>query len=189
MLTPDARRLSVEVATAYAKPRFQLRFRQVSSKAEHERLIRYALSTSGNAERGRDSFMNKEKAGCIKCHRLGDEGGKIGPDLKGIGRRFSRIHLIESILEPGRTVAPSYTTLAVILENGRIHSGIKVSDSNLTLVLGDNQGTLHEILKSQIETTAEQAISTMPEGMEKKMTDREFLDLIAFLESQKLASK
>jgi len=185
MLTPDAQGLTVEVTSSDAKPRFHLRFRQVSSKAEHERLIRYALSSRGNAGRGRDSFMDKEKTGCIKCHRLGDEGGKIGPDLTGIGRRFSRIHLIESILEPGRTVAPSYSTLAVVLENGQIHSGIKVSETNLTLVLGDNKGKLHELAKSKIETTAKQATSTMPEGLEKKMTDREFLDLIAFLESQK----
>ena len=129
--------------------------------------------------------MNKEKAGCIKCHTLNGEGGKIGPDLTGIGRRFSRIHLIESILEPSRTVAPSYATHALVLENGRILSGIKVEEKRATLVIGDNQGKLNEVPKSQIEQIIKQPTSTMPEGLEKKMTDREFLDLIAFLESQK----
>lgn len=185
LLTPETRRLSVEVTTSDAKPRFQLRFRPVSSKADHERLTKLALSSRGNSGRGRDSFMNKEKAGCIKCHTLNGEGGRIGPDLTGIGRRFSRIHLIESILEPSRTVAPSYATHSLVLENGRILSGIKVEEKRATLVIGDNQGKLNEVAKSQIEQLIRQPTSTMPEGLEKKMTDREFLDLIAFLESQK----
>ncbi|MBC8291305.1 MAG: HEAT repeat domain-containing protein, partial [Planctomycetes bacterium] len=185
MLTPDASKLSVEVTSPDAKPRFHLRFRPISSKVDHERLTKLALRSRGSAGRGRDSFMNKDNAGCIKCHPLSGEGGKIGPDLTGIGRRFSRIHLIESILEPSRTVAPSYATLSLVLENGRILSGIKVEEKKTTLVIGDKQGKLNEVAKSQIEELIKQPTSTMPEGLEKKMTDREFLDLIAFLELQK----
>jgi putative heme-binding domain-containing protein len=165
--------------------RFQLRFRRRSSRAEHDRLIAYALKSSGDVNRGRDIFANAEKSLCVRCHRLGPEGGRVGPDLTGIGSRFSRIHLIESILEPSRTVAPSYSTIVVALKDGKVMSGIRISESNEMLVLGDNQGKLHQIVTPDIEEIATQTVSTMPEGLEKKLTDREFSDLLAFLESEK----
>ncbi|MDA1055611.1 MAG: c-type cytochrome [Planctomycetota bacterium] len=121
----------------------------------------------------------------MQCHQLGEKGGKIGPDLAGIGSRFSRIHLIESILEPSRTVTPSYATIAVALSDGRVLAGVRISENADTLVLGDNQGKTHEIPKADIDEMSTQALSTMPEGLEKKLTDTEFVDLLAFLESQK----
>ena len=168
--------------------RFHLRFRRRSSKAEHERLIAGALKSRGNVNRGREVFKNAEKSTCIRCHRLGSEGGRIGPDLTGIGSRFSRIHLIESILEPGRSVTAGYATIVVALKDGKVLSGIRVSESNQMLVLGDNQGKLHQIATSDIDEIATQTVSTMPDGLEKKLTDREFIDLLAFLESEKAAS-
>lgn len=167
--------------------RFHLRFRRRSSKIEHERLVAYALKTVGSVDRGRKVFANAEKAACIRCHRLGPEGGRIGPDLTGIGSRFSRIHLIESILEPSRTVAPSYTTVVVAMNDGKVISGIRVSESDETLVLGDSQGKLHQIATTDVEEIATQTVSTMPDGLEKKLSDREFADLLAFLESEKSA--
>ena len=164
--------------------RFQLRFRRRSSKAEHERLISLALQSRGNPGRGRDVFLNAEKSSCIRCHRMGPEGGRIGPDLSDIGRRFSRIHLIESILEPSRTVAPSYSSISVALSSGQVLSGVRVSETNDLLVLGDDKGKLHSIPKADIDDIAERKQSTMPEGLEKKLTDREFVDLLSFLESQ-----
>jgi putative heme-binding domain-containing protein len=95
--------------------------------------------------------------------------------------------LIESILEPSRTVAPSYTTVVVAMNDGKVISGIRVSESDETLVLGDSQGKLHQIATTDVEEIATQTVSTMPDGLEKKLSDREFADLLAFLESEKSA--
>src|SRR5439155_18585758 len=92
-------RLVAEVSEA-GSAEVHARFRRKSATERHERLSQLALTTRGNADRGRETFLNAEKATCIKCHRLGGQGGQIGPDLTGVGRRFSKIHLIESILEP-----------------------------------------------------------------------------------------
>src|SRR5262249_1524565 len=82
-----------------------LRFRRRSSRVEDERLMRAALTRSGDAERGRRLILDREKSQCLKCHRIGDQGERIGPELTGVGDRFSRIFLVESILEPSRTIA------------------------------------------------------------------------------------
>src|SRR5262249_21899946 len=140
-------RLVIEL-TGRAVPEFQVRFRSKSSKADHERLMKLVLEGAGNGERGRELFLNAETTQCVKCHRIGEEGGRVGPDLAGIGSRFSRIHLVESVLEPSRTIAPSYETLAVALQSGQVLNGVKSSETASELVLGDNQGKLHTISKA-----------------------------------------
>ncbi|MBC8353778.1 MAG: HEAT repeat domain-containing protein [Planctomycetes bacterium] len=188
-LAAGTRLIAVEVRPNGTATRFHLRFRRRSSKAEHERLSQYALQSQGNAERGREVFEDIKKSSCLQCHRFGDKGGKIGPDLAGIGNRFSRIHLIESILEPSRTVAPSYATIVVAMESGLVLAGVRIAEEADKILLGDNQGKTHEILTENIDKMSTQRLSTMPEGLEKKLTDREFVDLLAFLESQKAVSK
>ena len=75
-------RLVARVQPGENKPaQFHLRFRRRSSRAEHEQLMSHALASDGDVDRGRAIFTNAEKSSCIRCHRLGSEGGRIGPDL------------------------------------------------------------------------------------------------------------
>ena len=184
-LAKGPNRLLVEVAQPKGAVEFHLRFRRKSAVAEHEKLTQSALTKLGNAERGREVFFNAEKSQCVKCHRIGEQGEHVGPDLTGIGGRFSRIHLVESILEPSRTIAPSFGTFAVALKNGKVLNGIKMAETETTLIIGDNQGQKHFLAKTDIDEIGPQTTSTMPEGLEKKLTADEFVDLIAFLVSQK----
>jgi putative heme-binding domain-containing protein len=69
--------------------------------------------------------LETEKSQCLKCHRIGGRGERIGPELTGVGGRFSRIFLIESILEPSCTIAPSFETVLVALEDGRVLAGVR----------------------------------------------------------------
>ncbi|MBP87975.1 MAG: hypothetical protein CMJ64_14830 [Planctomycetaceae bacterium] len=188
-LATGTRLIVVEVRPNGKPARFHLRFRRRSSKAEHEKLSQFALQSRGNSSRGREVFDDIKKSSCLQCHRLGETGGKIGPDMAGIGSRFSRIHLIESILEPSRTVAPSYATIVVVLNDGRVLTGVRISEDTDMLLLGDNQGKTHEIPKADIDELSPQKLSTMPEGLEKKLTNQEFVDLLAFLESQKKSNE
>lgn len=185
LLAKGLNRVVVQISASPGPVQFHLRFRRKGSSAEHERLAKFALQDSGNVDRGRELFFNVEKSLCMKCHRLQDQGGTIGPDLTGIGSRFARIHLIESILEPSRTIAPSYETLTVTLTSGRVLNGVKVSESETLLTLGDDQGKLHAVPKLEIDERIAQSRSTMPDGLEKRLTDREFLDLMTYLVSQK----
>lgn len=179
-LTKGLNRLVVQLKPTGA-PQFHVHFRKLSSSAEHEKLTQFALQTPGDAERGRALFLNIEKSHCLKCHRLQGQGGSIGPDLTGVGGRFSRIHLIESILEPSRTIAPSYETVTILLNTGKTVTGVKAAEDATTLTVGDETGKRHEILQADIEDRGTQRRSTMPDGLEKRFTEREFVDLLAFL--------
>jgi len=95
------------------------------------------------------------------------------------------VHLIESILEPSRTIAPGYESITVALTSGRVLAGVKVAEDETKLTLGDEKGDRHEIRKADIEERASQPRSTMPDGLEKRFTNGEFLDLLTYLVSEK----
>jgi len=60
-----------------------------------------------------------------------------------------------------------------------------VAESETTLTLADNQGVKLALNKADIDEANPSAVSTMPDGLETRLTQDEFVDLIAFLESQK----
>jgi putative membrane-bound dehydrogenase-like protein len=183
-LVQGSNRLLVRASAATA-PEFRMRFRRQSPRAEHEKLARAALTRHGNRELGRKLFFDTEKSLCLKCHRIGDQGERIGPELTGIGSRFSRSYLIESILEPSRAIAPGFQTLTLTLKNGKVLSGIKVAEAEGTLTLADSQGQKLVLAREDIEESTPSRQSTMPEGLEKRFSESEFVDLIEFLAGQK----
>jgi putative heme-binding domain-containing protein len=178
-------RVAVEVACASRPPEFHLRFRRRGSSLEQERLIQMALSRPGDPGRGRRVLEDVERSLCLKCHWVGDRGERIGPELTGLGGRFARITIVESILEPSRSIAPGYESVTVALANGRVISGVRAAETERTLTLGDGEGRRHEIPKGDIESRASRPQSTMPEGLEKRLTPEEFVDLVAYLAAQK----
>jgi putative heme-binding domain-containing protein len=185
VLDKGLNRVLVQLTVQKAEAEFHLRFRRKSATAEHERLAQAALTRAGNPDRGRQLFLAADKTQCLKCHRVGDQGERIGPELTGIGSRFPRIFLIESILEPSRSITPGYQTVYVTLKDGRVLTGVKVADKGGMVTVADNQGKTHALPKADIEEERPLPQSTMPEGLEKNLTVEEFVDLIAFLASQK----
>jgi putative heme-binding domain-containing protein len=187
-LAKGANRVLVEITTPKGAAEFHLRFRRQSSRAEHEKLIQSALARPGDVRRGRQVFFQVEKSQCLKCHRLGEKGESAGPDLTGVGGRFARAHIIESILEPSRTVTPGFQTVAVLLKDGRALSGVKTAEEHGGFTLVDNQGRRHALAHKDIDTEQASPVSTMPEGLERQLTEQEFIDLVAFLVSEKKAA-
>lgn len=54
-------------------------------------------------------------AGCLACHKVGSEGGPIGPDLTRIGARLSSAQLREALLEPDAKIAKGYEKFAGVM--------------------------------------------------------------------------
>src|SRR5262249_56352418 len=128
-----ANRIIVQLGATKGGSEFHVRFRRKGSTVEHEQLTRAALIRTGNIERGQKLFFDAAKTQCVKCHRVGDQGERIGPELTGVGSRFPRIHLIESVLQPSRTIAPGFQTIAVTLKGGRVLTAVRVAEADYTL--------------------------------------------------------
>jgi putative membrane-bound dehydrogenase-like protein len=178
-------RVAVEVTSAPDPAEFQLRFRRKGSTAEHERLVQLALTRAGDPARGRKVLEDSEKSMCLKCHRVGDRGERIGPELSGLGGRFARVTIVESILEPGRGVAPGFESVSAALTDGRVITGVRAAETEQTVTLGDQDGRRHTIPKADIEALTRQSQTIMPDGLEKRLTPEEFVDLVAYLVSLK----
>ena len=176
--------IAVDIESAQP-PSFQMRFRRRSESASHEALMEQALTTRGSTRRGKDLFFNLEKSLCTRCHRMDNQGGTVGPDLTGVGGRFSRIHLVESILQPSLHIANGYGMVVVILQNDDAVAGVKREETPKTLTLGLLDGKLLTLQKSRIKQVTPTPLSLMPAGMEKLWTRQEFLDLIEYLAGQK----
>ena len=54
-------------------------------------------------------------AGCTGCHKIGTEGGAIGPDLTHVGSRLSAALIRESVLKPDAKIAKGFEKFAGIM--------------------------------------------------------------------------
>ena len=140
------------------------------------------LLEGGNAERGREVFLSR-KAACSTCHRVGSDGGEIGPDLTKIGAIRAGRDLIESIVFPSSTIAQEFEQYAAITTDGRVISGIMVRQTADTIVLRDSSGAETRLRRDQIDEMNRQTTSMMPDGLAKLLTHEELRDLLAYLQS------
>jgi putative membrane-bound dehydrogenase-like protein len=141
------------------------------------------LLTGGDPDRGRKWFS--EKAGCIACHRVGGQGGLVGPDLTRIGAIRAGRDLIESLALPSASFAQGYETYAVSLRDGQELTGIRVRQPDDSFVLRDAGGSETRLDAGQVQGLERLQLSLMPEGLLAALTQEETRDLLAYLQSLK----
>ena len=117
---------------------------------------------------------------CKACHKIGERGFAVGPDLTGSPSRDPSA-LLASILDPNASVSPKDVQYLVIDHNGRTYSGIIAAETATSLTLRRGEGAQDTILRSQIEELTSTGLSLMPEGFEKRISKPEMADLIAFV--------
>jgi len=183
-LAAGRNRVVFKIEMADGAALLQARFRRRSSQAELETLVQAALKSKGDASRGREVFLSA-KAQCSKCHRVGDTGERIGPELTGIGGRLARVQIVESILEPSRSVTPGFQTYTVRLLDGRVLSGVQAAETETAITLADQQGQKHVLARSEIDVQQPQTKSTMPDNFAQQLTPEQFVDLVVFLAGQR----
>jgi len=123
-------------------------------------------------------------AACLACHRFGDEGLFVGPDLTAIGARFDARAMLESIFEPSRVIDDKYRNVAITTKQGELIAGRLVAERDKSLLLAPNpyQPTLtREIQRSAIATRNDSTFSPMPVGLLNSFSREDILDLLAVL--------
>jgi putative heme-binding domain-containing protein len=144
------------------------------------------LLYGGNAERGRKIFLEKKEAVCIKCHKVGHEGGDTGPPLTGATTNRTREFILESILLPDAQITPGYETYSVVLKDRSSVHGIIKRESETVLIIEcppdeENwEARLVTIQKANIASRRKTG-SAMPDGLDHTLSRRELRDLIEFV--------
>ncbi len=139
----------------------------------------------GDAKRGEQLFRDLKGLACVKCHAVGGEGGQVGPDLAGVGLKYTREDLVTSVLEPSKVIAQGYETIVVTTSKGQTLTGVFKGESADAVSLADAEGKLHHIPKKDIEERAFSPVSTMPNGLNEGMSPQDFADLVAYLEARR----
>ena len=137
---------------------------------------------SGNAHRGLVVFGSATSA-CLSCHKLGDYGGTVGPDLLNIAPRRKPEELIESVLWPARHIEPQYLAHRVVTNDGTIHRGYVVERNDQRLVLNDPAKGKDGIVTIESDAIELESPSgtLMPDNLLMTMTNRQTVDLLRFL--------
>jgi putative heme-binding domain-containing protein len=116
---------------------------------------------------------------CAACHRMHGEGGSLGPDLTGSGRR-DLDYLLANIVTPSATVSPDYRMKQVVVADGRVLSGIVVRRTAETLLLRTQTGE-ETIPLDDVEEVIDGGVSLMPDGLLDRLDEAEVADLFRFL--------
>ncbi|MBL9117978.1 MAG: c-type cytochrome [Verrucomicrobiaceae bacterium] len=139
----------------------------------------------GDVANGRQVFMSSKLGGCVVCHRVEGLGSGAGPDLSTIGLTGDLSRLLESLLQPSRSVSPRYECFNVTTTDGQVRMGfslIERGDNHTYIDIGGNQ---FEIKIGDLVKREPLPVSIMPEGLVNRLTDAELRDLLAFLQAQK----
>lgn len=136
---------------------------------------------------GRD-FENGRKmfgaTGCFACHRFGNEGGSLGPDLTSAGGKFNPNDLLESIIDPNKEISDQYGQVQIQLQNGSRVTGRIVNLNENTIAVNTNMFDPNEnanVNRKDVVSIGTADISMMPEGLLSVLTQEEILDLLAFV--------
>jgi putative heme-binding domain-containing protein len=141
------------------------------------------LKMPGDSARGRHLFAKSQSVQCRTCHAVGGSGGVVGPALDRVAARLDRRQLLESLLEPSKTVAPEYRTWLAVTDDGRSVTGLLVERNEQTVALVDASGKRTDLPAKSVEELEALPTSLMPEQLLRDLTAQQAADLLAYLES------
>ena len=123
---------------------------------------------------------------CVACHRFGDIGGGMGPDLTGAGNRYSVRDLLENIIEPSKVISDIYEAEQFIYENGNVIVGRvfeEFDDAYSVMVNPFAPDQLRRVGKDQLAERKPYPVSLMPAGLVNGLNGDELRDLVAYIVS------
>ena len=136
-----------------------------------------AETINGNVESGSRLFA----AQCATCHRVGDSGGRLGPDLSRIGSARSRAALVREIRTPSEWMSPAYEVVTLVTKDGQKIRAIKKGEDAFSIQAMDTRGRIQGYLRSALQEVIYEKASLMPEYGPDRLNDNDLNDLLAYL--------
>ncbi len=121
---------------------------------------------------------------CAACHQIANEGGKVAPNLDGIGIRGAD-RLIEDVLDPNRNVDANFRATRFETTDGRVVTGLLRDTDGDVYIIADQEGKEIRLPKGVVDKQSLLATSPMPADVADKLKESEFYDLLGYLLSQR----
>ena len=135
----------------------------------------------GDAVRGKALYASN---GCADCHRIGDNGSHLGPDLTDIGGRRDPNRLKQALVAPDDEVLPENRFVKAVTRSGEAVSGRILNQDAISVQLINAKDQLKSYLKANLKEFALVDKGMMP-SVQGKLTDQQINDLVNYLASLK----
>ena len=135
----------------------------------------------GNAEKGKTIFTTY----CTTCHKHGENGNEIGPDLTNIHKKFDKLSLLDAIINPSASMVFGFETYTIETKQGKYYMGFLIGDNGKNLTIKDAAGEKHVVKVADILKKEKMAKSLMPDPTSIGLKEQELSDLSSYLLSFK----
>ena len=149
-----------------------------SDRAKIVKSYEPALELDGDAERGLAIY----KKNCAGCHKVGDMGHNVGPNMA-TTKNKSDHDLLIAILDPSREAQSNYNTYTIVTEQGKLFTGIIAAETATSYTIRRAEGKEDIILRNNIDTLLSNGVSLMPNGLEKEISPQQMADLLKFIKT------
>ena len=151
---------------------------EASSTARAKVVEKYqpALKLTGDVNRGMKAYVQN----CAVCHKYGEHGNEIGPDLRSV-RDWPAENILSNVLDPSAKVEPRYLSYTATLNNGEVVFGVITAETGNSLTLVGLDGKAVTILRGDLKSLEGSNKSLMPDGLESALSKQAVADVIRFL--------
>lgn len=139
-----------------------------------------AVLLGGNPIRGEQLFFG-DQAKCSACHKVGDRGGAVGPDLTHVASRLDPASLYREIDSPSTVIHPDYLPYTVATHDGRVVAGILRAVGADQIKVLDTAANAALLRRDEIDELRPSATSIMPVGLVGVLGESGMRDLFAYL--------
>jgi len=144
----------------------------------------------GNAAHGKDLFYGD--ANCSLCHMVEGKGGRLGPELTGVGGSRTREAIIDSVRNPSRRLAwglteatkefpQEYESVTVVTAGGKEIKGVTLNEDSFSVQIMDTDEQIHLLEKDKLRSFHKSRESTMPIYGADVLSDKDLEDIVAYL--------
>jgi len=144
----------------------------------YQRVRPDVVDRRGVPARGRRHFETQ----CVACHTFAGAGGRVGPDLSGIGNQPADALLLH-ILVPDYEITPGFESYTVQTGDGRTIIGRLQSETATSVTITDGGGQAHTVLRANVASLTAAANSLMPATWHEVLSAQDLADLIAYLKA------
>jgi len=144
----------------------------------------------GDAAHGKELYFGKAR--CATCHMMEGKGGRLGPDLTGVGTARATEYIVDSVRNPSRRLAQGvaeamkefpqeYETITVETPDGKRITGVAMNEDSFTVQMMDADEKIYLFEKDKLKSFEKSRESLMPPYDAKVLSDKELNDIMAFL--------
>jgi putative heme-binding domain-containing protein len=147
---------------------------------------------AGSAVHGKELFFGD--ANCSLCHMIEGKGGRLGPELTGVGGSRTRAAIIDSVRDPSRRLASGlteatkefpqeYESVIVVTADGKEIKGVTLNEDSFSVQVMDTSEQIHLLEKDKLKSFQKTRQSAMPKYGPDILSDKDLEDIVAYLAS------